>query len=310
MDSWNQQKFMRLPKANVAFSLFNQIYIGDIFDSQLIHKIIAHEKAHINQKHAWDILWYEFLKIVLWFNPIIYFCKRDLTEIHEFLADEKVLQNQPKKPYIESLLNVAFGTQQISFINSFNNKNTLKTRIMMLSKSKSKPLSQLRYLIIVPLVGLMLTYTACTEDKDDKSQKKSTEQVLKEQLDTTKSTRADIIPFAAVEKAPRFKDSLDFNTEKDARAYFSDRLSKVVAKEFNVNVAKNIDSSDIVRINVQFMIDDSGQVKEIKARSINDTLENEAKRVIATLPTFIPAKRHNKTVRTTYTLPIILDLSH
>ena len=57
-----------------------------------------------------------------------------------------------------------------------------------------------------------------------------------------------------------------------------------------------------------FTFDKNGQVTNIKARSKYKALEKEAKRVIALLPKVTPGKQKGKTVKVTYTLPIIFKV--
>jgi len=50
-------------------------------------QIIAHEEVHIKQRHSIDIMLMEVLKVVFWFNPLMYLYKSTFEEVHEYEAD-------------------------------------------------------------------------------------------------------------------------------------------------------------------------------------------------------------------------------
>jgi len=55
-------------------------------------EIFLHEEAHVRQKHTLDILFVELLQIIFWFNPLLYWVKREMKLNHEYLADEMVIE--------------------------------------------------------------------------------------------------------------------------------------------------------------------------------------------------------------------------
>src|SRR5665213_903674 len=82
-----EHRVVYLSGTGAAFSFFNYLFIGtDIAEA---HTIIRHELVHIRQKHSVDILFLEFLKIVNWFNPLLYLLQNSLKTIHEYIADEQ-----------------------------------------------------------------------------------------------------------------------------------------------------------------------------------------------------------------------------
>src|SRR5690606_3046757 len=62
------------------------------------------------------------------------------------------------------------------------------------------------------------------------------------------------------------------------------------------------------RINVIFKIDKEGNVVEVKSRAPHPALEAEAKRVINSLPKFIPGTQKGKAVVVPYSLPILFKV--
>ena len=157
-------KLKILPKTEVAFSFFNTIFLGENISEENSSNIIAHEKIHIQQKHTLDLLFFEILRIIFWFNPLIYVFQNRMATLHEFIADEKVTAKKDKKQYYQNLLSEVFQTEKISFINTFFNQSLIKKRISMLQKSKSRKTAQLKYLLLLPAICTMLIYTACSND--------------------------------------------------------------------------------------------------------------------------------------------------
>lgn len=63
------------------------------------------------------------------------------------------------------------------------------------------------------------------------------------------------------------------------------------------------------RVVLQFVIEKDGAVSNIKVlRSVNETLDNEAMRVIREMPKWTPGKDKGKEVRCKYTIPIVFAL--
>lgn len=150
----------------IAFSFFKSIFMGDKVIAKEHQSIIAHELVHIKQGHTWDLLFFELMRILGWFNPLVYVYQSRTAELHEFIADAKVAKDHKKEHYEQLLLHV-FQTENISFINQFFTKSLIKKRIVMLQKAKSKKIWQLKYLLLVPVLLGMLIYTSCENNPSD-----------------------------------------------------------------------------------------------------------------------------------------------
>ena len=158
-------KIIEVPKSKIACTFYNTVFLGAGLSEKEREQILSHEMVHVKQKHTLDLLYFEFLKIILWFNPLVYIYQSRISALHEFLADAGVVKNVKKQDYFQQLLNSAFNTKDISFINQFFNHSIIKKRIVMLQKNKSKSTSKIKFLIILPLMLGMLTYVACSEDQ-------------------------------------------------------------------------------------------------------------------------------------------------
>ncbi len=160
------KKVVTLPNSNQAFSFWNTIYLGDGLQEEEKKQILTHELVHVEQKHSLDQICFEILKIVLWWNPMIYIYQSRVTVLHEYLADEAVISTIDKRNYIEQLLNATFQTQEITFVNQFFNQSLIKKRIVMLQKTKSKTIAKFKYLLLVPVIIGILTYTSCSDESN------------------------------------------------------------------------------------------------------------------------------------------------
>lgn len=119
-------------------------------------QILMHERAHIELRHSWDLLFVDILTSIQWFNPAIWLLKGDLRMLHEFEADDAVLRSGANmKEYQYLLIRKSLGGSGYSLVNNFNH-STLKQRISMMLNKKSSPLSTWKVLYIVPVIGIFL----------------------------------------------------------------------------------------------------------------------------------------------------------
>lgn len=154
-----------IAKSDLAFSFFKSIFLGDQVIEKQHQNIIAHELVHMKQRHTLDLLFFELMRILNWYNPLVYIYQKRISELHEFIADAKVAKNNRQAQY-QSLLAHVFQTENISFINQFFNSSLTKKRIVMLQKSRSKSIWKFKYLLIVPLVMGMLFYSSCEREEE------------------------------------------------------------------------------------------------------------------------------------------------
>ncbi len=154
--------------SSLAFSFFRSIFLGDKVFEKEYQNIVQHELVHIRQKHSYDLLFFEFMRIVGWFNPLVYVYQNRMSELHEFIADAQMAKTSKKAQY-QFLLSHVFETQHISFINQFFKSSLIKKRIVMLQKSQSKRIWQLKYLLLVPIILGMLFYSSCESELVDKA---------------------------------------------------------------------------------------------------------------------------------------------
>ena len=164
-------------------------------------EILIHEMAHIHHRHSVDLLVADICIFFQWFNPGAWLLKQELLNVHEYEADETVInEGVNAKEYQLLLIKKAVGTRLYSMANSFNHSK-LKKRITMMLKEKSNPWARLKYLYVLPLAAIAVTAFARPEisekveeisavkvnDLAEIVEKKSEENVVKEPIDTTKN---------------------------------------------------------------------------------------------------------------------------
>ena len=182
----NKTTIVSLPKTDASFSFLNTIFLGESLSEEQKETILLHEKIHIEERHSFDLLFFEAIKIICWFNPLVYVFQNKMTLLQEYIADEKAASVKGKKAYYNKLLSQIFQTESISFINTFFNHSLIKKRIIMLQKSKSNRIAKFKYLLLLPIIGVMLVYTSCTQETNAQEQ---SSQVSK----ASTSSQSDII---------------------------------------------------------------------------------------------------------------------
>lgn len=142
-----------LPEA--PFSFFRNLFWKDsiALNSDLGRQILKHEMVHIEQKHSWDKLFCEILTAVFWFNPFFYLIQKEISLIHEYLADKKAIKNSDTKAFAQMLLASHFSGKAFQATSPFLSSN-LKKRITMLTQSKTK-FSYARRLFALPILFIL-----------------------------------------------------------------------------------------------------------------------------------------------------------
>lgn len=149
-------KVVLLPEKNLPFTFLDYLFVSEVdYKANKIEpEIWEHELAHIRQKHSWDILFVEVLKVLLWFNPLLLLYKKAIQINHEYLADEAVNRQFQNKTAYQMLLfsKVSQSQLNLSLSSPFNFSVTKKRLIMMgtfTSPGKSMMLKGLTFSIVL-----------------------------------------------------------------------------------------------------------------------------------------------------------------
>jgi len=117
------------------------------------------------------------------------------------------------------------------------------------------------------------------------------------------------VPFQAIQDVPVFPGCEKHKDDAKKKKCMSDGIQKFVNRRFNTELAADLGLSGVTRINVQFTVDENGEITDIMARATEPELEREAKRVVEMLPAMEPGKQRGKPVRVIYQLPIAFQVN-
>lgn len=132
---------------------------------QELRTILLHEQAHVRFGHSWDMILAEVTARLLWFLPFVWMVRRELSDVHEFEADQAVLQaGVAQTAYDAVLVAQATGTRLQPVVNAFN-QTQVKARLAMMYVKASSRRSQLKALWMLPLMGVVVLLFACYRAK-------------------------------------------------------------------------------------------------------------------------------------------------
>lgn len=205
-----------------SFSFFNRIVLSEADYRNHPDEIILHEQMHIRYKHSWDVILSEFLLMVYWFNPAMWSLCRDLREIHEYEADNAVINKGINaQPYQLLLVKKTVGERRFTSVANSFNQSKIKNRITMMLRKESTPWARLKILVAVPLmVGMLLAFSRPEVEK-------SAEALLHGNRQESIIDKVQTNPFFYWEQVSFFCKEKGLN-------------SKELEKEFRMNTNRNL----------------------------------------------------------------------
>jgi TonB family protein len=295
-------RIVKIDRDTTPFSFFNFVFIGkNTANESGMKEMLAHEMEHVRQRHSVDVLIFELLTIIQWFNPFIWLLKRSIRENHEFLADSGVLKPEVSSAaYRMLLLNSAFLSQPV-LANNFN-YSLIKIRIKMMTKIKSSKRAALKLSMGVIVTAALLLAFSCENKKAIQENNAPTKQadvavksvVVNEQK---QSIKTDEQVFIVVEQQASFQGGS--------------------VNEFRDWVTKNLKYPDLAvknkiagKVYVQFAVNSNGDVVDVKVvRGTAPSLDNEAVKVVSSSPKWEPAMQSGSKVKQQFTIPIAFQLN-
>ena len=281
-------------------------------------EILIHEMAHIHHRHSVDLLVADICIFFQWFNPGAWLLKQELQNVHEYEADETVInEGVNAKEYQLLLIKKAVGTRLYSMANSFNHSK-LKKRITMMLKEKSSPWARLKYLYVLPVAAIAVTAFARPEVSDKVEKISSVKvndlaaivetKVAESAGDTTKPADVKYVP-AEVRK--RLKGTLVFEVAEEMPEFPGGGMSAFM-DYIKTNMrypASAKENGTQGRVTVQFVVDEDGSIKDSKVlRSVDKDMDAEALRLINTMPKWKPGRQKGQPVAVKFTVPVMFRL--
>ncbi|MDD4108524.1 MAG: M56 family metallopeptidase [Prolixibacteraceae bacterium] len=286
------------------FSFFNYIFVSrQLQNVEGYDHMIRHEEEHIRQRHSFDILIIELLKVFQWFNPFIWMLGHAIKENHEYLADRAVLETGTDRGYYKKLLLSQITGEQLLLTNNFN-YSLVKNRFKMMSKIKSSKIANIKVTLGVLAATAMIIVFACEHKEGSQTfdtTKNATVQENKSDISKDAIVQENKIPegedvFFVVEKMPEFPGG-----DEALRQFITNNISYP-------ELAKDSDIQG--KVYVTFVVSKDGSVANAKiARGVDPLLDREALRVVNSLPSWTPGYQNEKPVNVSYTVPInfVLD---
>lgn len=274
------EKIVLIEESVLPHSFWKSIFINknEFEKGKIPSELIAHEKAHLDQKHTLDILFIEIFQIVFWFNPLLLFYKKSIKLNHEFLADEVVnIQFQSVRNYQNLLLDFASNKNTVALASNINYLIT-KKRLLMMTKKESP----IKIVFKVFSVGVMYALLLFVFSTKATAQKGSNKADVKDK---------DLYTMASIEKLPEFPGGLT-------------KFYKFIGENFKMSAEANKIKIE-GKAYMQFIIEKDGSLSDIK--TIKDPgygLGDEAIRVLKLSPKWTAATQEGKAVRVMYSLPI------
>lgn len=266
-----------LPSA--PFTFLKNLFWNNSIDIKTTsgEKIFLHELAHINQKHTVDRLFLQFVKAVFWFNPVLYFFHDEVMLIHEYLADQKAIENKDSKAFAAMLLNQHYTAAAISGTSPFFN-STIKKRLDMLKKNHNTKFSYARRVWALPLLfTLSFVYLVQAKNKEIEISNNEIDNFIQQEVAQIKDTieKPKVIEIKSERKTvTKNADSKDVKEEKFKVEYNSkDGITLDVSDDVDIYLEGNKITKELLSHIKKDAIKDI-QVKNGDEKSIHIYLKN------------------------------------
>ncbi|MFQ3238552.1 MAG: hypothetical protein ACI9NI_000835 [Olleya marilimosa] len=155
-----------MEQIEVPHTFFNFIFLNKnkFENNQIPPEVLLHEQTHAKQKHSLDIIFIELLQVVFWFNPLVYWLKKEVKLNHEFLADQGVInQGTDTKTYQTILLQFSSNQQELALANAIN-YSSIKKRFTLMKTQTPKRTKWIRSVLLLPLLALLLYSFSSTKE--------------------------------------------------------------------------------------------------------------------------------------------------
>ena len=253
--------------------------------------ILTHEQEHIRLRHYIDLIILQVATIIQWFNPFVWLIGKNLKAIHEFEVDEAVLNKGiDATKYQQFLVIKAVGNRLQPFANNLN-KESLKRRIIMMNQKKSNRWMMLKALFVIPVATLAVSVFANATDVSTMAKEINPTSTAMPTANIQSKESAQKV-FVAVEEMPKFKGG--------DRAMLEYLMMNVKYPESAVKAKQQGNAI------VGFVVGKDGTVSDVHiVKSTGyDVLDNEAMRVVKSMPAWEPGKQKGKPVNVKYNVPI------
>ncbi len=274
--SYKGHKLVLLTEGGInPFSFFRTIFMPAHLEREKYGRmILEHERNHCAQLHSIDISLAEWLLIVQWWNPFVWWLRKLIAQNHEYCVDNAMVQ-QTKEPqaYQYSLLNLIQSNRRVQLVNNFNQSLTKKRIVMMNKKHTNRLVGWTKNFLLIPILGVaLLAFTNPYKTKD----------IVSEDVDSKVENTNDLRNFIARSiKYPL--EAREAGVEATVSANFNvDKNGKVT----NVKVGSNPTAVQLDKVVVVAYAGEAGTARQSNdvPKAAKEALENEVIRVLEKLP--------------------------
>lgn len=158
--AYDNAQLVLVPEPILPFSFTSMIFVTKLdYEKGLLEpELLAHELAHVRQRHSLDLILVELLSILFWFNPILKLYRRAIRTNHEFLADDAVNQRFKNIPAYQNLLLNKCGMRLNLLLNNHLNYSLTKLRLIMMYKQTSPIKATIKKLALLPVLLVLAMF--------------------------------------------------------------------------------------------------------------------------------------------------------
>ena len=163
--------FVNTDDNSTSFSFLKYIFWNSSIDLDTTtgRQIFRHELAHIREKHTYDKLMVNILLIFCWCNPFFWFYRKELNMIHEFIADQRAVEDSDATAFATMILQAAYPKHRFELTNNFF-YSPIKRRLLMLKKNNDPRVNYFARIMALPLLLLVFAAFAFKPKKTDDKQ--------------------------------------------------------------------------------------------------------------------------------------------
>ncbi|MBO5806774.1 MAG: TonB family protein, partial [Bacteroidaceae bacterium] len=288
------------------FSWFRWVVLGEDDMQDGAREILTHEAAHVAAGHSWDIVFADAVIILQWFNPLAWIAKSVLKDIHEFEADEAVINSGVNaKQYQLLIIKKAVGARLYSIANSFNHSLT-KKRITMMCKEKSKKWRCAKALYILPVAAVAALSFSTVENANavetELASKVNEIAMNGASVSGEISAGTPVIPETAVAA-----DTVVYQVCEQQPEFPGGGSAMVKFLAENIKYpADAMEAGKGGKVFVQFVVRRDGSVNDVVIMKSSGTpsLDNEALRVVKSMPKWKPGMQRGEAVNVRFMIPV------
>ncbi len=310
------------------FSWFGYIIMSENDWQENRREIVLHEMAHIRRRHSVDVALCNMMIVFQWFNPAAWLLKRELQTVHEYEADEAVLESGVDACHYQMLLiRKAVGERLFSMANNLNH-NSLKKRITMMKIKRTNPMQKAKIAFVLPLAAVAVAAFASqrVENISEKVEQESVALVSASESPVVKTVGRIVNDVQAIERNNAVAESKQ-TVQRDTACVHAEKksvegkadctpetmpqfpggpMAMIEYLSKNIKFPESEQKKDVnARVIVEFTVGKDGSITDAKViKSQGDVFDKEALRVVNGMPKWIPGTYDGKAVSVKYALPV------